>query len=218
MAVEHFAILAHAECAAQVFHAFLAVEPGLGRSEARAFQTAQDRHVSRTGEEIGEHVSLVELALALPRGVERDWNEKIRGLGCNSVVVHRLREPIAQCAAQVEVPVVFEAVDVFADDTAGQIRRDCGIEVQRATDAICAREGPAQRALERLRALVAKRGFYLSRAIAAGSTKVFPGAGRCSTAAAVGRVKHRNQRITGALEKSTDPHISTREKPRRRPG
>lgn len=148
--------MSHAERVTQVFHPFVAVEPGLGGGVADALQGVQDGFSRAPGDEAREDFGLVELAFAEADRMEGDGNESVEGLGGNALVFHGFHEPVRQGVTQVKVPVVFKAVQELTHHPAAAKAGDGAFEMEPAVPALVADEFTGDGAVEWLGTLPAK--------------------------------------------------------------
>ena len=198
MAIGHGRSVAHAEGAAQVFHALLAVEPRLGRCIAVAAEADLDRQPRAPAEQVGEHLGLVEFALAQPRLVQRHRHEEIDRWRLQARIVERLGHPFGQLMPQVEMVIIFEAMDELLHHALAAILRDGAEEMEAAPGAIRADEGALDRAGKRLRALLAKgcRDARSLRRAAGAEVRAGPRVGQAI--GAMRRVEQARQRLPRA--------------------
>jgi hypothetical protein len=159
----HSRILAYLKGIAQVFHALGSVEGGLRLGATDAFERPEQREMELGRKNFRQELRLIVAAFALARGVERDWNERVDGNGRHAWVIERVGQPPGERTTQVLALVVFEIVNQVADEAPGMARRDGAGEMHGTILAICTLKFRVDRAVEWMRAALAKRRLHPSR-------------------------------------------------------
>ena len=77
-------------------------------------------------QELREQLGLIETALAFPRGVQRDRNDKVEPATAQARIVERFDQPIGDGMAQMNLMPVLEVEQDLAHHAAAAIGRDGG--------------------------------------------------------------------------------------------
>src|SRR2546430_4981185 len=104
----------------------------------------------------GQQCGLIETALALPRGMEWNGNDRVETPFAKTFVVEGGDQPPRDQVAKMNLPAVFKVEHDMANNPTAAKSRNRGVEIEGAMRAIGAGERGCDCAIKRLRTFVAK--------------------------------------------------------------
>jgi len=145
-------MLPHLEGPTQVFHSFASVKHRLGGGITGAFHAIGEGDSAADRKLFGEDKGLVKAPFPLARGMQGHGHEPVTGRRLEAWIIERLRQPIDQDVPQINLTVVFKAVDQFPYRIPALIARYRACELNLAIPAVGAGKGAVDLARKRLRA------------------------------------------------------------------
>src|SRR5207237_3713232 len=122
---------------------------------------------------LGEQRSLIETALALFRGMERNGDDRVEAALAEPLVVERCHQPACDQMTEMDLPAVFKIEHDVPNYSTTAVSRNGGVEMEKTMSAVSAGKGAGDCAIERLGTFCAKRRHYSTNLRFAFKAKIF---------------------------------------------